>query len=69
MARPKSEEFNQIKYQHEYNKKNYDRIEITVPKGEKAKMKEKAAAAGTSVNNFIYSAIKEKMKAMEKDIQ
>ena len=33
MARPKKEEFNQIKYQHEYNKKNYDRIEISLPKG------------------------------------
>lgn len=61
MARPKSEEFNQIKYQHEYNKKNYDRIEITVPKGRKAVIKEAAQAAGQSVNEFITQAIDEKM--------
>ena len=61
MARPKKEEFNQIKYQHEYNKNNYDRIEISVPKGKKAIIKEAAKAAGQSVNEFISQAIAEKM--------
>lgn len=65
MARPKSEEFNQIKYQHEYNKKNYDRIEITVPKGRKAVIKEVAQAAGQSVNEFINQAIDERMGKTE----
>ena len=40
-------------------------MELLVPKGEKAVIKEKAAAAGTSVNEFVYSAVKEKMEAME----
>lgn len=55
-------EFNQIKYQNEFNKKNYDRMELIVPKGQKAVIKEKAAAAGQSVNEFVYSAVKEKME-------
>lgn len=55
-------EFNQIKYQNEFNKKNYDRMELIVPKGQKAIIKEKAAAAGQSVNEFVYSAVKEKME-------
>lgn len=50
--------FDQIKYQNEYKKKNYDRMELLVPKGEKAVIKEKAAAAGQSVNEFVYSAVK-----------
>lgn len=33
MARPKKEDFNQIKYQNEFNKANYDRVEVNMPKG------------------------------------
>ena len=33
MPRTKTGEFNQIAYQTEFNKRNYDRIEIKVPKG------------------------------------
>ena len=58
-------EFDQTKYQNEYKKKTYDRMELLVPKGEKAVIKEKAAAVVTSVNEFVYSAVKEKMEAME----
>ena len=54
-------EFDQTKYQNEYKKKTYDRMELLVPKGEKAVIKEKAAAVGTSVNEFVYSAVKEKI--------
>ena len=61
MPRAKSGEINQIAYQNEYNKLNYDRIEIKVPKGKKAVIKEAAKAAGQSVNEFISQAIDEKM--------
>ncbi len=59
---PEKKEFDQIKYQNEYKRKNYDRIELLVPKGERAVIKEAAAAAGQSANEFIYSAVKEKLK-------
>lgn len=55
-------EFDQVKYQNEFKKKTYDRMELLVPKGQKAVIKEKAAAAGQSVNEFVYSAVKEKME-------
>lgn len=58
-------EFDQTKYQNEYKKKTYDRMELLVPKGEKAIIKEKAAEAGQSVNEFVYSAVKEKIGASE----
>ncbi len=58
-------EFDQVKYQNEYKKKTYDRMELLVPKGEKAVIKEKAAAVGQSVNEFVYSAVKEKMETLE----
>lgn len=50
--------FDQIKYQNEYKKKNYDRIEITVPKGEKALIKKAAETAGQSVSEYINEAIR-----------
>lgn len=61
---PEKKEFDQIKYQNEYNKNNYDRITLLLPKGEKAIVKEMAATAGQSTNEFIRSAIKEKMKQL-----
>lgn len=60
-----TEGFDQIKYQHEYNKKNYDRIEISVQKGQKIIIKEAAKTAGQSVNEYIVQAIKERMKRTE----
>lgn len=62
MAREKKEEFNQIKYQNEFNKANYDRVEVVVKKGEKAILKEIAKAAGQSVSEYINQAIKERVE-------
>lgn len=62
MPRIKTGEFNQIAYQNEFNKRNYDRIEIKVPKGRKAVIKAAATAAGQSVNEFIAKAIDERME-------
>lgn len=60
-----TKEFDQMKYQNEYNKKNYDRIEIVVPKGQKAIIKEKAKAAGQSVSEYVNQAIDERMGKTE----
>ena len=49
--------FNQIKYQNEFIKQKYDRVNLTVPKGKKEKIKAAAKAAGQSVNEYINSAI------------
>lgn len=40
-------------------KKSYDRIEITVPKGDREKIVQAASAAGMSVNAFIKEALAE----------
>jgi uncharacterized protein (DUF1778 family) len=45
-----------------YNEKAYDRIEITVPKGQKENIKAAAEQAGESVNSFIIAAIQERMQ-------
>lgn len=57
-----SEKFDQIAYQDSYNKENYDRIYLRVPKGQKEIIRAVAKAAGKSVNEYINNAISEKMK-------
>ena len=49
---------------HKYVKANYDRLDLTMPKGRKEKLKAHAAAQGESVNAFINRAITE---AIERD--
>ena len=52
----------QQKAVHKYVKANYDRIELTVPKGQKAIIKDHADKQGESVNSFVNRAIKETME-------
>lgn len=40
-----------------YNAANYDRIELRVPKGNKAKLQAHAESCGESLNAFINRAI------------
>lgn len=42
---------------HKYVKANYDRLELTVPRGRKAEIKAHADSCGESVNAFINRAI------------
>lgn len=54
----------QQKAVHKYVKTNYDRMELTVPKGQKDTIKAHAAARCESVNGFIGRAI---LETMERD--
>ena len=40
-----------------WNARNYDRINLTVPKGKKDEIKDHAESRGESVNGFINRAI------------
>lgn len=50
-----------IKYNNNFIKDTYDRINLTVPKGEKEKIRLHAESQGEKVNSFIQRAIKETM--------
>lgn len=50
-------EFNKIKYNNEYNKRSYDRINLMTEKGKKSQWTEKAKAAGLSLNAYITRAV------------
>lgn len=47
---------------NKYVKNNYDRINVTMPKGRKDIIQAHAAARGESVNGFINRAISETME-------
>ena len=49
---------------NKYIKSNYDRINVTLPKGSRDALKAHAEARGESVNGFVVRAIAE---AMERD--
>lgn len=55
--------FNQIAYQNEFNRQKYDRINLTMPKGKKERVRVAAAAAGQSVNEYINVAIDRALNA------
>ena len=52
----------QQKAVHKYVKANYDRLEVTLPKGKKQTIKDHAEARGESVNSFVNRAISETME-------
>ena len=54
--------FNQIEYQNKYNKDNYDRITIMVPKGNKDVLQAYAKQLNLSLNAYINKLLEEKMK-------
>lgn len=49
------------KWQNDYIARVYDRINLTIPKGQKEVVQAHAEASGESVNAFINRAIKETM--------
>lgn len=52
-----------IKYNNEYNKRAYDRINFTVPKGYREVIREAASANGESVNEFILRIVRSEIES------
>lgn len=53
------------RYQNRWIATKYDRINLTVPKGQKAVLQEYAHALGTSVNGLIWHLIEEEFSRNE----
>ena len=51
----------QTEWSRNYNEKAYDRLAITVPKGQKAVIEAAANAAGESVNLYTQRALLDRM--------
>lgn len=50
---------------NKYIKNNYDRVNLTLPKGKKAEYKQIAEDAGKSLNQFIVDCIKNAKEGQE----
>lgn len=48
-----------------YNESAYDRLYITIPKGQKERIKQIAEESGKSINGFINEAIEDKIKGRQ----
>ena len=59
----------QQKAVHKYVKNNYDRLELTVPKGQKEIIKAAAENAGESLNTYVRNAINQRMERDASDPQ
>ena len=55
------EKFNKTEYKNQFIAENYDRVNLTVPKGKKDVIKAHAEQRGEKVNTFINRAIDETM--------
>jgi len=55
-----------VEYNNSFISRSYDRINLTVQKGEKDAIRSYAASRGESVNAFINRAIRNQMLADEK---
>lgn len=51
-----------VKYGNDYNRAKYDRVTVMLCKGGKDTVKELAALAGQSVNEYIKDAIADRAK-------
>ena len=57
--------FDPVKYKNDFNRQNYDMVNVTMPKGFKEELTAAAKAAGfKSRNEFIMAAIREKMEGI-----
>ncbi len=54
-----------ISYNNDFNKKAYDRINLTVPKGEKERIKTVAEQNGESVNALINRVVFAEVERIE----
>ncbi len=52
-------------YNNKFNREAYDRINLTVPKGEKEMIKAAADQTGESVNGFIWRLIQAELDRLE----
>lgn len=60
-------EFDKIKYNNAFNAKAYDRINLTIPKGEKERIKAAADKNGESVNGLINRILFDEVERIEKE--
>ena len=58
--------FNKAEYDNKYQRDNYDRIAVSVPKGQRAIIQAHAKAKGQSVNAYILELLRRDIPELQK---
>ena len=64
---PEKPVFNQSVYQNDYIRRKYDRVNLTMPKGQKEIVRQRAKSKGQSVNEYINALIAADLAAGQKE--
>ena len=56
-------------YKNQHCREHYDRIYLTIPKGEKERVRAAASALGMSVNEYLYALVCDDQAAGGKPIR
>ena len=67
MPRQKSGNFNSTDYKRSFNAQTYDRLNIVVPKGQKAQIEQFARDSHKTVNGLIGDLLREKMQLTDEE--
>lgn len=59
------EKFNKVAYNNQFNAQAYDRINLTIPKGEKTRIQTAAKKNGESVNALINRVLFAEVERIE----
>lgn len=59
--------FNATEYKNKFIAEKYERINLTVPKGDKERIRAHAESIGKSVNGYINDLIAEDMRLTQSD--
>lgn len=58
----KKGDFNPTAYKNKFNAENYDRLHVSVPKGQREVIREHAKKQGKSLNSYICDLIERDMQ-------
>lgn len=67
MPRQKSGNFNSTDYKRSFNAQAYDRLNIVVPKGQKARIEELARERKQTVNGLVGSLLQREMRLTDEE--
>ncbi len=67
MPRQKSGNFNSTDYKRSFNAQTYDRLNIVVPKGQKAQIEELARLRHQTVNGLVGSLLQREMQLTDEE--
>ena len=54
-------------YNNNFIKENYDRVNLTLPKGQKDVLKELLKKRGKTVNGFLQEVVEQEIKRMQRE--